>query len=211
MTDYLAADGQCPIHGKPKYREACRSCNAAYMRTYQRRRRAANPEVALLDRARERARIGGAPFALVVSDITIPAACPVLGTPIIRHGPRSPMSPSLDRIDPAAGYTVNNVRVICDRANRLKGGWSLKQLQELSERSPPALSEEYRLVARYVEREAILRDVRTKATKGGAAGAVWAQLGDFLERRFYPRDSAPAPSNDNTIDDVTKTNISKMM
>jgi hypothetical protein len=40
-------------------------------------------------------------------------------------------SPSLDRIDPAGGYTVANVAVICMRCNTRKTDFTVEQLQDL--------------------------------------------------------------------------------
>ena len=89
------------------------------------------PARAILDRARHRARKNGVSFALSGQDILVPKNCPVLGIPLVIGGPRSNASPSLDRINPHKGYTVGNVRVISDRANRLKGGRSLSEIKAL--------------------------------------------------------------------------------
>lgn len=92
--------------------------------------------------AQYRASREGLAFNLRREDIEIPAVCPVLGIQIIasagRHG-LSPCSPSLDKILPALGYVVGNVRVISNLANILKR----------SEISPGNL----RKVADYIERE----------------------------------------------------------
>lgn len=146
----------CPLHGRAWRRATCRSCNAAYMRAYLRRRRHARPISALLERARSRARRRGLPFALHRDDITMPACCPMLGIPLRLQGPRSANSPSLDRLDPAQGYVPNNVRVISDHANRLKGDRTLSQLKNLAGRARSDLKAHYALIAAYLENQANL-------------------------------------------------------
>jgi hypothetical protein len=72
-------------------------------------------------------------------------------------GARSDGSPSLDRIDPGQGYVPGNVRVISDRANRLKGDRSIETLRLLSATAAASLRADYALVAAYVERETLPR------------------------------------------------------
>ena len=128
-------------------------CNAAYMRGYLKRRRIARPVAAMVERARSRARRRGIHFELAVADIEMPSRCPVLGIPLRLQGVRSAQSPSLDRLDPGRGYVRGNVRVISDRANRLKGDRSLHQVRELASRARQELRADYRLIADYLARE----------------------------------------------------------
>jgi hypothetical protein len=100
------------------------------------------------------------------------------------RGRRSGSSPSLDRIIPERGYVPGNIRVISDRANRLKGGRNLNELRRLAESGPIDRREEYRMVATYVEREQLLQEVRTKALQGGRAGEEWGKIAAFLDRVF---------------------------
>ncbi len=146
MNDVKPDQLTCPLHGKPSQRRTCRSCNAAYMRGYQRQRRAANPKVTMLERARERATRSGLEFSLVPDEIEMPEVCPVLGIPIIVGGSRSGNSPSLDRIQPDSGYTAGNVRVISSRANSMKGGRTLSELAALAAKGPPKSREAYALI-----------------------------------------------------------------
>jgi hypothetical protein len=75
----------------------------------------------VLRRARTRAKNKGLPFNIDQSDIVIPDICPVLGIPIDRQLENmNDNSPSLDRIRPSLGYVKGNIRVISQRANRLK-------------------------------------------------------------------------------------------
>jgi hypothetical protein len=63
----------------------------------------------------------GIKFELKPEDVPWPDVCPILGIPIKRTpGAAGDGSPSLDRINPALGYVVGNVRVISHRANTLK-------------------------------------------------------------------------------------------
>lgn len=74
--------------------------------------------------AKARAKRDSLPFSITVEDIRIPDVCPVLGLPIYRgkgQGGHCDNSPSLDQFVPGAGYTKENTRVICNRANVLKG------------------------------------------------------------------------------------------
>ncbi len=85
----------------------------------------------LLASAKRRAKNFDIQFDLKISDIDIPARCPVLGFPMSFDGPREYM-PTLDRIIPALGYVVGNVAVISMRANRLKSDAALHELEAVS-------------------------------------------------------------------------------
>lgn len=175
---------QCPIHGVNRKRDTCRACNAIYMRDYLRRQRLRDPAVGLIDRARDRARQQGLRFSLRRVDIAIPKVCPVLGTAIVAGPSRASGSPSLDRVRPDLGYVPENVRVISDRANRMKSDRDLTALKRLAEDGPAASRDEYTLIVRYLERETLLAEVRRKAGLGGRHGAEWAKIASFLDRRF---------------------------
>lgn len=174
----------CPLHGQPSKRSTCRYCNAAYMRDYLRQRRVAKPSKALWERARKRARDRDLHFAILDTALVIPKRCPALGIPLILGARRSPYSPSLDRVVPAKGYVPGNVRVISDRANRLKGRRTLSELYRLSESGPAPLRAEYALIAEYVNREQLLAEVHQKAHRKGREGAEWAKIAKFLDAAF---------------------------
>ena len=78
-----------------------------------------------IGKCRTRAKQKGVPFNLTLDHILEiwppDNKCPVLGVPFVRgrYGP-IPTSPSFDRIEPAEGYTIDNVQVISARANRIK-------------------------------------------------------------------------------------------
>jgi hypothetical protein len=104
--------------------------NRDSIRAVQNASRIAKPVRYLLNKARERAKAAGLPFALQEQDIHIPDRCPLLGIalqPGRIHG--QPHSPTVDRIDPSLGYVPGNVWVISYRANRIKNDASLEELR----------------------------------------------------------------------------------
>lgn len=112
------------------------------------------------------------------------AVCPVLGVPLAAGSQRSSGSPSLDRIRPAQGYVRGNVRVISDRANRLKGACTQEQARERAQSALPPRRPDLEKIAAYIEREELLAEVRRKAAQGGRAGAEWEKVAIFLDRAF---------------------------
>lgn len=85
------------------------------------RRKATDPRKYMLQCAKHRAKVGGYPCTILVTDITIPEFCPLLGIQLyFSKGKKCRNSPSLDRILNAYGYVPGNVHVISNRANELK-------------------------------------------------------------------------------------------
>jgi len=82
--------------------------------------------------AQDSARKRNLPFKLKISDINIPARCPLLGIRLF-HGTqrRTENSPSLDRFDNSKGYTPENVWVISRRANRIKNDATFAEFEKL--------------------------------------------------------------------------------
>lgn len=199
MTHYKDSFAICAIHGKPTKREFCRACNAAYMRVYKRRVRRQAPDLAILERAKDRAQRLGIKFALTRSHIRVPIACPVLGIPLVIGKPRSRNSPSLDRIDPLKGYVAGNVRVISDHANRIKSNLTFPELQDRAAFGSKSFRSDYAMVAEYVDREALLAEVRAKAEVGGRAGQEWLKVAMFLENAF--QSGPPAWGKEGVEDD----------
>jgi hypothetical protein len=70
---------------------------------------------------------------LVASDLVWPDLCPVFGVKLTYNGQRGNRDTraSLDRRDPAIGYTKENVRVISMRANRIKSDATIEELQKI--------------------------------------------------------------------------------
>jgi hypothetical protein len=76
----------------------------------------------------------GLEFDLTVEDLEpFPLTCPVLDIPInwMSTGGTKNDSPSMDRVIPEKGYTKGNVRLISQKANRLKQNASLTELQAI--------------------------------------------------------------------------------
>ena len=154
------------------------------MREYLWRRRQSMPDREVWSRAKKRASARGVAFDLPVEAVIIPPNCPVLGIPLCSDGQRSSGSPSLDRIDPALGYVPGNVRVISDKANRLKGARDIAQLQACADRATGSARTDFRLVVEYVRRETLLRDVRAKAAPGKTGASEWLKIVTYLDRVF---------------------------
>ena len=84
------------------------------------------------ERARNRAKLSGKEFDIIVGDIYIPKFCKYLNIPLVVHSGSSggrPDSPSLDRIDITKGYTKDNIQVISHLANQMKASATKEQLQ----------------------------------------------------------------------------------
>ena len=184
MKRVLPPTPACPVHGGHSKRVGCSGCSAAYMR----RRRHNQPDMALVARAKDRARARNLPFNITADDVVVPPICPALGIPLVTGQKRSAMSPSLDRVQPRLGYVPGNVRVVSDRANRLKGALGLPQLQARAALAKGEKRAAYVRLADYVDRELLLAEVRAKAAQGGRAGEVWDEVARFLDRAFIRAD-----------------------
>lgn len=95
-----------------------------------------NPEYMLVHSARRRAKRDGIPFELTRDNCPpIPETCPIALIPIyVRNdGTKGPCdnSPTLDRVDPTKGYTVDNTRVVSHKGNRWKSDMSIADLERL--------------------------------------------------------------------------------
>ena len=87
-------------------------------------------------RAKQRCKFSGREFDLQVSDIVIPDVCPILGIPLNMNSGKSGAyknSPSLDRIDNNKGYIKDNIHVISQLANAMKGGASNEELHKFAD------------------------------------------------------------------------------
>ena len=129
VREFRAKKGHYPHHNKKP--EALRA-RVALKRDYDRR----NPERALRAAAKGAAKAKGLPFDLELSDIQIPATCPVLGIELKSGrglGGRLPSSPSLDRIVASLGYTKGNVIVVSWKANKIKSDASVDDLRKIAD------------------------------------------------------------------------------
>jgi hypothetical protein len=83
------------------------------------------------ERAKKRAKENGTLFCLDIRDIpAVPAVCPILGIAIKQNDKAGPLdsSPSLDRIYPHLGYVPGNVRIVSNRANRIRSDATAREL-----------------------------------------------------------------------------------
>jgi hypothetical protein len=116
--------------------------NARYRKKHPERVRIKNnvwhenhPLYAAVKLARIRAKEKGLPFDLDDRKIFRPSHCPVFGVELdYSRGTKKRAqdnSPSLDRIVPELGYVLNNVRVICWRANHLRSNATVEELKKV--------------------------------------------------------------------------------
>ena len=87
-------------------------------------------EYRLWIRAFYRAKRHGLPFSITLEDMPhVPSFCPVLGIPIAKARKKpSDNSPSLDRIIRPLGYVKGNVRIVSQRANRIRNDATASEL-----------------------------------------------------------------------------------
>lgn len=83
-------------------------------------------EYKIWHRAKSRAKEKDIPFNLEISDIIIPRYCPVFAIELIEGDEEC--TPSIDRLIPDLGYVKGNVRIISNRANRLKADATITEL-----------------------------------------------------------------------------------
>lgn len=84
--------------------------------------------------AKHRAKAKGLVFDIKPEDIKIPDTCPLLDIPIKKNkGTLCDTSPTLDRLDPLVGYTIDNIWVISYKANRCKSNLTLEELVTMTE------------------------------------------------------------------------------
>lgn len=87
--------------------------------------------------ARSRAKKEGVPCDITVDHLEDiyprDGLCPVLRIPLLREGYSGREdTPSLDRREPSKGYVKGNVAFISNKANRLKAGMTLAQIERLT-------------------------------------------------------------------------------
>lgn len=91
----------------------------------------------LLSRLRSSAKKRKIPFDLTLVDLnnlSFPVSCPILGIPLyFNRDVMADNSYSLDRIDSTKGYTIENLMVISNRANRIKNNASNEELEKINE------------------------------------------------------------------------------
>ena len=115
--------------------------NTELRKAQQRRSKERNPQrtwagYATRD-ARNRAKKKGVPFNITIDYIIsiLTPKCPIYGTEFQWMGNRKilPISPSLDRIDPAKGYVEGNVVVISSKANNINSAYKSADLYKVAD------------------------------------------------------------------------------
>lgn len=65
-----------------------------------------------------------------LNELSFPITCPVLGIPLTYHrGKAHDNSYSIDRLDSSKGYTIDNIVVVSNRANKLKSDATLDEMR----------------------------------------------------------------------------------
>ena len=93
-----------------------------------------NKRYKIWESAKKRSKKNNILFTLSVKDIPdIPSYCPILGIKIISNTKAGPLdsSPSIDRVQSELGYVPGNVRIISNRANRLRNDANIEELKLL--------------------------------------------------------------------------------
>lgn len=125
---YYAENKEACLNRVHKYNKL----NGDYRRKRDREYYRNHYAVRLVGAARHRAAKKGLEFELKPEDLQIPAECPLLKIQLeIGNKTVSDNSPSLDRLDPNKGYTLDNVWVISHKANTMKSNASLEELKLL--------------------------------------------------------------------------------
>lgn len=86
--------------------------------------------------AKFRAKRAGVPFTITFEQCIAPDECPCCGQ-VMRRDPGSKgpghSSPTLDRLIPDAGYTPDNMVIICATCNRTKNNASYQELYRIAD------------------------------------------------------------------------------
>jgi hypothetical protein len=148
INHYLPEAGKINREGfwvSENYRQ-CSHCRVIFERTSlnmtwclkcnNKRVKECTPEYKMHQRAKQRAKAKGLEFNINVLDIVIPQLCPILGTPMVVHKGKSGAyrdSASLDRKDSSRGYTRDNIWVISQMANAMKGAADQAELKAFAD------------------------------------------------------------------------------
>ncbi len=86
----------------------------------------------LYNRLKKSAKARNIEFSLTLTDLnelSFPITCPILGIPLKWHrGQAQDDSYSFDRLDSSKGYSIDNLQVISNLANRCKNNMTEEQL-----------------------------------------------------------------------------------
>jgi hypothetical protein len=129
---------ECDKEYQQKQRAKHYNYKREYSREYERKRRKDfNYRLQMLINAsKQRAKQKGIEHTLTVEELKSifpkDGICPILGIPLVfSTSGFSDNSPSVDKIDPSMGYTLDNVQVISWRANRLKSDATVEELEKV--------------------------------------------------------------------------------
>lgn len=86
-------------------------------------------EKRIFNRLKGRAKSKGIEFNLELKDIILPEFCPVFKKPFI-YGD-SDWTYSVDRNDNSKGYVKGNIVIMSNRANRIKGDFTIEELEQI--------------------------------------------------------------------------------
>jgi hypothetical protein len=78
----------------------------------------------------------GIRFSITLAEMPdVPKVCPLLGVELVANSVAGPLdtSPSLDRKVAGKGYVPGNVRVISNRANRLRSDGTARELHLIAD------------------------------------------------------------------------------
>lgn len=68
-----------------------------------------------------------------LNELTFPISCPILDIPLkFNRGRAQDDSYSFDRMDSSVGYTIDNIMIISNRANKLKSNATEEELQRFA-------------------------------------------------------------------------------
>lgn len=122
-----------------KYKRQCayQKENTEILKERRLQQRINNPVKFILNNKRRQCKALGVEFSLDESDVSpLPTVCPVLGIVlnyVVTSGRPEDNSPSIDRFDNDLGYVHGNVRVISNRANRLKSDGTKEEHLKIAE------------------------------------------------------------------------------
>jgi hypothetical protein len=122
-----------------KYKRQCayQKENTEILKERRLQQRINNPVKFILNNKRRQCKALGVEFSLDESDVSpLPTVCPVLGIVlnyVVTSGRPEDNSPSIDRLNNNLGYVHGNVRVISNRANRLKSDGTKEEHLKIAE------------------------------------------------------------------------------
>lgn len=96
--------------------------------------RLANPKWTIISNIRCRARETNLEVSVTLDDIEIPEYCPIFGVKLTKYGEENyerRYTPSVDRIDNSKGYIKGNIKIISERANRIKSDATIEELEAI--------------------------------------------------------------------------------